>query len=195
MIAVLLAEGFEEIEALGTVDFLRRCGLDVKTYSIDGKQPVRSFPSELDTFLEGKQVTGAHGISVLADERAVRLPLDNTECLVLPGGMPGTVNLARAQELIEHAYQNNLLIAAICAAPSILAHLQLLDGKKATCYPGYEEELRDAGAIVITDQPVVEDGNLITSRGAGTVFDFAEAIAARFVGKDKAAEVRSQMIA
>ncbi|MDR1410322.1 MAG: DJ-1/PfpI family protein [Oscillospiraceae bacterium] len=185
MIAVFLADGFEEIEALATVDFLRRCELEVQTIGVGAKF-----------------IRGAHDIRVFTDwiqeDYLSEVSWEPYECIVLPGGMPGTANLEDdhlVQSAIEYAYQNNRLIAAICAAPSILAHFRLLEGKYATCFPGYEDDLRDSGAFVITDRPVVEDGNFITSRGVGTVFDFAEAIAARFVGAEKARQVRVSMLA
>jgi 4-methyl-5(b-hydroxyethyl)-thiazole monophosphate biosynthesis len=175
VIAVFLADSFEEIEALATVDFLRRCGLEVQTIGIGGKL-----------------IRGAHGICVMSDwepeGRADEIPWDGFEAVVLPGGLPGTTNLEASEAVqcaIEYARKNRLLIAAICAAPSILAHVGLLRGKRATCFPGYEAELLEGGAS-LGNEYVVEDGDIITARGAGCSLQFAQAIAKRFVGEAKA---------
>jgi 4-methyl-5(b-hydroxyethyl)-thiazole monophosphate biosynthesis len=191
MIAVFLADGFEEIEALVTVDFLRRAGLDVRTVAVGGLE-VGAAAGQT----KSGAVRGAHDIPVLCDLPSPKaLPLEQLKALVLPGGMPGTTNLEGSrlvQSVIEYASQNGLLIAAICAAPSILAHLHLLQGKRATCFPGFEDELRKGGALA-AGAYLAEDGELITARGAGCTIDFAQAIAARFVGKDRAREIRETM--
>ena len=133
MIAVFLAEGFEEVEALTTVDVLRREDLEVKTVSVT----------------EAKFVTGSHGIKVEADLVKDEFSLDLCECLVLPGGMPGTLNLDGSpfvDEALKYMYENKRRIAAICAAPLCLGRRGMLVGKSATCFPGFEKEL--AGAII-----------------------------------------------
>ncbi len=161
MTYVFLAEGFEEIEALSVVDILRRLGLLVKTVSIT----------------ENVQVTGSHGIPVMADTTLDAVDFDSARALVLPGGLPGSDHLQNCKPLGEALCQANeagKIVAAICAAPKVLGALGLTKNKKATCYPGYEPEL--LGATPVQDK-VVCDGNLITSRGAGTACDFAFALA------------------
>lgn len=156
MIPVFLANGFEEIEALATVDILRRAGVEVVTVGVGGKVPV-----------------GAHGIAVCADITESELNMSDIQGVVLPGGMPGTTNLEASvvvQQVVRYAVDNGLLTAAICAAPSILGHGGYLNGKKATCYPGFEQELTDA---IIVNDGVVVDGNIITASGAGVAVDFA----------------------
>ena len=173
MIPVFLANGFEEIEALATVDILRRAGVEVVTVGVGSKMPV-----------------GAHGIAVCADIAENELTMDTLEGVVLPGGMPGTTNLeasAAVQTAISYAAQHGLLLAAICAAPSVLGHRGLLSGKKATCYPGFEQELKDA---VLVDSGVVIDGNVITASGAGVAIDFALALVNYLVSKESADAIR-----
>lgn len=176
MIYVFLAEGFEECEALAPIDILRRANIDVKTVGVGAKT-----------------ITGAHGISVNCDTVNKDLSLENLEGIILPGGMPGTINLEKdsvVQSIIDYASKNNLLIGAICAAPSILGHKNLLNSKKATCFPGFEKDL--LGAEVL-NTPVVRDGNFITSFGAGAAFDFGLEILAAIKGKDFADNLKKQM--
>lgn len=156
MVYVFLAEGFEEIEALTTVDILRRAEIDTKTVGISGKY-----------------VTGAHGITVKADLTAEMINKGDITAAVLPGGMPGAVNLknsAAVKESLLYLAENNRLIAAICAAPLVLGNLGLLKNKNATCYPGFENELYGAN---YKDMPVCTDGNIITAFGPGAAVDFA----------------------
>ena len=158
MVYVMLADGFEEIEALTVVDVLRRGEVDVKTVSLG----------------DNIAVTGAHSIIVSADVLFDEID-ENIDMIVLPGGMPGTINLD------NHAGLKNLLLklsdktylAAICAAPMVFGKLGLLKNKKATCYPSFEKYLD--GAVVSTDRVCV-DGKIITSRGPGTALDFAMCI-------------------
>lgn len=161
MIYVFLAPGFEEIEALAVVDVLRRAELEVLTVGVG------------EDF-----VVGSHQIPVAADIYERDLVLDDkTDAIVLPGGMPGTLNLEKSavvQKAIDWAVKNNKIVCAICAAPSILGHKGLLDGKKATCFPGFEEEL--FGANVSKDF-VVKDGNFITAKGMGSAIEFGLQIA------------------
>lgn len=177
MLYLFLAEGFEEVEALTTLDVLRRAGVATQTVGIAG--PV---------------VTGSHGVSVTADltaEEAVRS--EKLDGVILPGGMPGTKNLEASdfvKDFLRYCRGNGLLIAAICAAPSILGHLGYLDGKRATCFPGYETELTGA---IYTKESVTEDGEIITGNGAGAAHLFGEAVAARFVGKEAAQNVLTKM--
>ena len=176
MIYVFFAEGFEEIEALAPVDVLRRGGIEVKTVGVTGKT-----------------VTGAHGIAVSTDMTVDQITLEGLEGIVLPGGMPGTLNLEaneRLCELVHHADLKQLLIGAICAAPSVLGHLGVLNGKRATCFPGFEKEL--AGATVCDGQ-VVCDGNIITAKGAGAALDFAFALLCFLTDKQTADDMSKAM--
>lgn len=175
---VFLADGMEEIEGLTVVDILRRAGIGVTTISISGK----------------KEVTGSHKITVLADQIFENVDFENLDGIVLPGGMPGTTNLMQhsgVNEVIKSFAGDGKLIAAICAAPSVLGQAGLLEGKRAACYPGFEEQLTDA--VVCTDK-VVRDGNIITSRGMGTAIPFALALTAYFQGQEKADEIGKSII-
>ncbi len=159
MYYILLAEGFEEIEALTQTDVLRRAKIDV-----------------LNVGVTGMEVTGSHNITVKADISIEEAANNVPEGIILPGGIPGTPNIAKSEDaisLIKKVNDNKGLVAAICAAPSILGELGLLEGKKAICYPGFEDKLKGAE---ITKKAVVKDGNIITSRGAGTAMDMALAI-------------------
>lgn len=178
MVYVFLAHGFEEIEALTAVDLLRRAEVQVKTVSI----------------MEEKLVYGAHGIGVEADILFKEAMFDKCGMLIFPGGMPGTTNLCNHKELIEEVKafaQTGKPVAAICAAPMVLAKAGLFDGHEATIYPGMEAELVDA---VPTAGNVVKSGNLITSKGPGTAMDFALALIAELKGEDKAAEIKAELI-
>jgi 4-methyl-5(b-hydroxyethyl)-thiazole monophosphate biosynthesis len=153
---VFLATGFEELEAIGTIDILRRGGIETITISVTGE----------------KTVTGVHGIPVIADELFENVDYSRSDALVLPGGGPGSENLNKHEGLrkeLVRAFENNRLIAAICASPRVFGSLGLLKGKRATCYPGIEPEL--TGATVV-DEATVTDHNIITGRGPGLVFDF-----------------------
>ena len=172
MIPVFLANGFEEIEALATVDILRRANVEVVTVGVGSKMPI-----------------GAHGIAVCADITEDELELSRIEGVVLPGGMPGTTNLeasAVVQSAVAYAAESGMLLAAICAAPSILGHGGYLNGKHATCYPGFESELHGA----ILGKGVVVDGNVITASGAGVAVDFALALVRYLVSVDVADAIR-----
>lgn len=175
MVLVFLATGFEEIEAISTIDILRRAGIKVKTVSITGK----------------KRVSGAHGIDIVADMLFDKIPL-NADSLVLPGGMPGTLNLKAHQGLctllLSFANRKDKTLAAICAAPSIFGELGLLKNKKATCYPGFEDQLTNAK---VSRKSVVRDGNIITANGPGHAMDFALKIVEHLSGSEKAEEIRN----
>lgn len=166
MYYVLLAEGFEEIEALTQTDVLRRAGIAVKNVGVTGMT-----------------VTGAHGISVRADIALSEACRDEAaDGVILPGGLPGTTNLAADDDvkaLIRRMADNGKLVAAICAAPSVLGEMKLLEGRSATCYPGFEDKL--IGAKISRDR-VVRDGNFITSRGIGTAMDLALALTEYITG-------------
>lgn len=177
MLYLFLAEGFEEVEAIATLDVLRRAGVDVKTVGITGNP-----------------VTGSHGVPMTPDLTAEEaVPAEDLEGVILPGGMPGTKNLeasSTVRDLLQYASDKGLLIAAICAAPSVLGHLGYLEGKQATCFPGFEPELHGATP---TGKSVTEDGNIITGKGAGAAHLFGEAIAARFVGSEAAHDILTNM--
>lgn len=177
MIYVMLADGFEEIEALAFVDILRRADIDVETVSADNTELVK----------------GSHGIRVVAD-KLIKDAEDIVDGIVLPGGLPGTYNLRdneKVTDMLNKHYQNGKYVAAICAAPSVLGQIGILNGKKATCYPSFEDKL--TGALVCYDK-VVADKNIITSRGAGTAHEFAFMFVELIKGKKTAEELRSSML-
>ncbi len=177
-IVVLLAEGFEELEAFAPVDLLRRAGAEVQTLSITDNTIVR----------------GARGIQAVADGTLADLNFDTMDLLVLPGGYPGYVNLGESAavcELVTRADEAGKIVAAICGAPSVLGKLGLLTHKKATCYPGMEEELC---CKEVSFDAVVEDGNIITSRGAGTAIDFALKLIERTVDAATAQKIKESIV-
>lgn len=176
MIYVLLADGFEEIEALTVVDVLRRAELDVVTVGIGGTS-----------------VCGAHGIPVIADVADTLLTVDDMQAVVLPGGMPGTLHLeqsALVSQLLDYALSHDAYIAAICAAPSILGHRGLLKGRRAVCFPGFEEQLEGA---VLSEEPVVQDGRIITAKGAGVAIAFGLQLVSELVSPKRAASLKAAM--
>lgn len=175
MIYVFLADGFEETEALAPVDLLKRAGKEVITVGVTGNV-----------------VTGSHGIQVIADTNEISLD-DSLEMIVLPGGMPGTLNLEKSQcvqNAIDYCVLNNKFIGAICAAPSILGHKGLLKGKKAICYPGFESHLEGA---VISDNSVEEDDIFITARGAGVAIDFGLKLVEKAVSLEESQKQRNNI--
>ena len=175
---VFLATGFEEIEALTPADILRRAGIDVKLVSVTG--------SEI--------VTGARGINVKADVLFENIEKDWADLLVLPGGMPGTVNLLAFEplmNLVKEYNEKGERIAAICAAPTIFGKNGLLQGKKATCYPGMEGDLIGADAC---EESVVTDGNITTSRGMGTALDFSLELLTLLSGSKEKADKMAEAV-
>lgn len=173
MVYVFLANGFEEVEALTPVDYLRRCELDVKTVGI-----------------QGKMVRGSHGITLIADMTFYDVNLEEAQMIVLPGGLPGTTNLEgsrRLHEVIDYCVEKEIPVGAICAAPSILGHKGLLKGRTATCASGFEQELEGAN---VTGAPVEVDGNFITARGAGVANEFAFALVERLCGKERTEKLK-----
>lgn len=176
MIYVFLADGFEECEAIAPVDILRRAGFDVKTVGIGSKS-----------------ITGSHNITVSADISENDAVTTGLEAVILPGGMPGTLNLEKSdtvQKFIDFAAENNLICAAICAAPSILGHKNLLKGKKATCFTGFEKDLLGAE---VSESPCVTDGSFITAYGAGAAFEFGFSIVEALKGKAFVENLKKQM--
>lgn len=175
MVYVLLADGFEEIEAIEPIDIMRRGGVEVKTVGVTGEW-----------------VTGAHGISVKADIGINEVDGDSMELLMLPGG--GGHELLDASNavhaLISYAVANKKYVSAICAAPSILGKKMLLEGKKATCFPGYEKYLY--GAEIVPDKAVV-DGKFITGKGAGAASEFGFLILSLLKDKATADKIKEIM--
>ena len=170
---VFFANGFEEIEALTVVDMLRRAEVETVMVSI----------------MPEKTVLGAHNIPVVADGLFEDYNYGDGDMLVLPGGMPGTNNLMAHEGLRDELFvyrDANKYMAAICAAPSVLGMNGLLRGKKATCYPGFEDKLLGAE---VTKERVVTDGNMITGKGMGTAIDFAAAIIEVLCGEEVAQKV------
>ena len=154
---LFLADGFEEMEAITPIDVLRRAEIEVVSVSISDRQVV----------------VGAHGISILADALFVEQNFEDATVLILPGGMPGTKHLEAHQGLKKLLEQHTLqgrMIAAICAAPSILGNMNLLKGKEAVCYPGFEPQLLGA---TLSEAKVVQSGSIITAKGAGVALDFS----------------------
>lgn len=175
---IFLAEGFEEIEAVTVVDVLRRAGMDIKTVSIG----------------TGKEVTGAHGITVKADLTFKEADFSDSEWLILPGGMPGATNLAADEALCDLLKVHKGKIAAICASPGVvLAPLGLLEGRQVTCYPGFDAECRKHGAIM-RDVPVMALNDLITGNGPSAALRFALAIVANSLGESTAQQVGGAML-
>ena len=176
MYYLFLAEGFEETEALAALDVMRRAKLEVSTVGVTGKN-----------------VTSSHGVTVVSDitiEEAKERGLDG---VVLPGGMPGTLNLEkndRVIALVKNCYESGKLTAAICAAPSIFGHLGMLEGRKATCFPGFEKDLRGAEC---TGAHTETDGSVITAKGAGCAVEFGHAIVSFAASKKLADKVIEDM--
>lgn len=173
MVYLFLANGFETIEALAVVDMLRRAKIDVKTVGVTGKI-----------------VASSHNIDVTADIEIDEFDVKDADAVVLPGGMPGTLNLEAdktVQGAIDYCVENKKYICAICAAPSILGHKGLLKGKEAICFPGFENDLTGA---IFSDKYVVTDGLIITARGAGVAVDFGLEIVKALKGEETAENVR-----
>ncbi len=175
---VHLATGFEEIEAINIVDILRRADIDTQMVSINNE----------------KQVCGAHNIEVSADTFFCNADYENADIIILPGGMPGTKNLAECPELLEKInahYNKGKWIAAICAAPLVFGRMGLLEGKTATCYPSFEPELKGA---TLSDDKVVISENVITGKGPGVTIDFALEIIKQLKGEELAKQLAAGLI-
>lgn len=176
-VAVLLADGFEEIEALTSIDVLRRAGFNTKTLA-----------------LKDVKVTGANNVAIEADTLLSDEVASEFDLLVLPGGLPGAEHLrddVRVMDMLARHYKAGKHVAAICAAPIALAKAGILEGKKATCYPGFEEQL--TGANTVEDRVVV-DGKVITSKGPGTSLEFALTLVKELKGQEARDELAAGMI-
>jgi protein deglycase len=174
-----LADGFEEIEAISVVDVLRRAEFEVQTVSIMGR----------------KEVVGAHQITVIADDLFENVDYNKLDMIILPGGGQGTKNMSEHPGLtaeVNKYFATGKWIAAICAAPTILGKLGLLEGKVATCYPGCEVQL--TGASTSSIATTIVDGKIITSRGPGTSLEFALKIVEMIKGLELANQLKKQMI-
>ena len=174
MIYIFLADGFEETEAIAPIDRLRRAGVDVVTVGI-----------------KNDAVKSSHGVPVLCDITDMQVELDDRlEMIILPGGMPGTLNIEAnpvVQQSIDYCVEHNIPVGAICAAPSILGKKGLLDGSEAICFPGFEKFLTGAK---LSDKKVVTDGIFTTAAGAGVAVEFGLRLVEVLCGKEKSESVR-----
>lgn len=178
--AIFLASGCEEVEALTTVDLLRRAEIPVTMVSIQ----------------DSVQVTGSHGITITADTVIDRLDFSEYDMLILPGGIPGTNNLRACSKLCDELVafaSSGKMVAAICAAPSVLADLGILKGRTAACNPSKEDALKRGGANLVFT-PAAVDGNIITSRAMGTAVPFGLAIVEHYKGKEAAEKLRKNIL-
>ena len=181
MVYVFLADGFEEIEALTPVDLLRRAGVEVKTVSI---------------YPDRKNVTGARAIEVKADITIDGVDTGMADIIVLPGGMPGSKNLDESRivdSALRAASRKGAYLAAICAAPMVLGKRGYLEGKRAVCFPGFEEYL--TGATIDKENTVVRDGNIVTAKGMGAAFDFGLELVRCFKDDETAEKIRNSVFA
>ena len=173
-----MADGCEEIEGLTVVDIVRRAKMEIVMISITGK----------------REVTSSHQVTFLTDALAAEVDYDTLDGIVLPGGMPGTLNLQADEtvnKVIRQFAAEGKLVCAICAAPSVLGAAGILEGKCATCHPGFEEKLTGAR---VEEKEVVVDGNVITSRGMGTAIPFALEIVRYFADDETVEQVRKGLV-
>lgn len=178
MVYVLLGTGFEEIEAIAPVDLLRRAGISVLTVGVDGKL-----------------VRGSHGISVEADITLGEMDLTDMDMIVLPGGLGGVATAKASPEALDalrFAWENDKLVAAICAGPTVLAQLGITDGKQATCYPGCEDGM--GTAVMAENVPCIRDGRLITGTSAGCAIPFGIMLIEALKGPEAARQVAGQIV-
>lgn len=176
MVYVFLAEGFEEVEALTPVDVLKRTGIEVKTVGVTSKTVISS-----------------HGLIVTTDITQAQLDVKDLNMIILPGGMPGTLNLEKSdivKSTIDYCMNNKIGVAAICAAPSVLGHMGYLRNKDATCFPGFEKDLIGAN---VKNAAVCVDDNVITARGAGVALEFSFAIVEYMTSSEIANKIKSEM--
>lgn len=176
-VAVLIADGFEEIEAITPIDVLRRAGVDVTLLGVGSKT-----------------VTGSHNIELKCD-MTVNDFHGKLDAVITPGGMPGALNISKsavANNLIDSTFNRGKIIASICASPGVvLGSSNILDGRKFTCYPSFEDQVSNG---IFKEDRVVVDGNIITSRGPGTALDFSLAIVKELISEEKSLELRKAMI-
>lgn len=177
MFYIFFADGFEEVEAIATLDVVRRANIEIESVGIGSKN-----------------ISGSHGITVICDRTIDEISVsDSLEGIILPGGMPGTTNLLNDVTLnnfIDFCNSKNLFICAICAAPMILGRKGLLNGKKAVCFPGFEDELSGAE---ISDEYVCVDGKIITAKGMGSAVKFGLAIVGEVLGNETAKKLESTL--
>ena len=176
MVYVLLAEGFELVEAMAPVDILRRAKVEVKTVGVTGGR-----------------VKASNGVEVAADLEIGEAGTDGLDCVVLPGGLPGTLNLEKSsqvQALVDFCARNGRLLGAICAAPSILAHKGLLNGREATAFPSFQKDVEEGGGK-LSESYVVQDGPFITARGMGVSTQFGLKLAEALASKETAGEIQA----
>ena len=177
MVYMFLADGFEEVEALCPLDILRRAGVEVTTVGV-GRDVIR----------------GAHGITVFADIPDTMYRDSNPEMIILPGGMPGAKNLDECRTVdaaLRAAHRKGAFVAAICAAPFVLGKRGMLEGKRAVCYPGFEDEL--VGAVVDGERTVVRDGRVITAKGMGAAFEFGLELVRALRDDETAEKIRNSV--
>ena len=175
---IFLADGFEDIEGLTVVDLMRRADIDIKTVSIR----------------DSNEITTSHGIRMQTDLVFTETDFADADMLVLPGGMPGTLNLKNhdgVRYVVKQYAKEGRYVGAICAAPTILKSLGVLEGRRATCYPGVEDEMED---VVLTETAVVVDENIITSQGVGTAIDFGLKLIEILDSEEKAKEIADSIV-
>lgn len=176
MILIYFADGFEEMEALAPIDILRRAGKEVVLVGVGGKS-----------------IRGAHNVYINTDITSSEADYKNAELVILPGGGPGYDNLDKSEDVdkaVNYCYNNNIRLAAICAAPMILGKRNVLKGRKATCFPGFEEYLSGA---VFTGDGVVTDGLVTTAKSAGWAVDFGLELVKNLISEEAAEKVRNAM--
>ena len=177
MVYVLLGTGFEEMEAIAPIDLLRRAGISVLTAGVDGKT-----------------VTGSHGITVEADITLEQMDLTDLDMIVLPGGLGGVATARSSQaalDALKFAYENDKYVAAICAGPTVLAELGIIGDRRATCYPSCEDAMLSAQ---LEQSACVTDGRLITGASAGCAIPFALALIEALKGRDEAQRIKEQIV-
>ncbi len=177
MLYMFFAEGFEEVEAIATLDVIRRAGIEIVSVGVDSEK-----------------ITGSHNISVICDTTAYKINYDDSVSgVILPGGMPGTTNLMNnkiVDEFVDLCYKNKKLVCAICAAPMILGRKGLLKGVEAICFPGFEDELVGAS---VSDKFVCNSNKIITAKGMGSAIDFGLEIVAELTDRDTADKLRATL--
>lgn len=176
MFYMFFADGFEEVEAIATLDVIRRGGIEIKSVGVNGKE-----------------ITGSHGITVVCDTVIGDLSFENLSGIILPGGMPGTTNLMEdsvVNDFIDYCSEKGLFICAICAAPMILGRKGLLEGKEAICFPGFEDELKGA---IISDSFICKSSNIITAKGMGSAVNFGLEIVKAIKGDEFSDNLRATL--